>query len=101
MLTLSLAQVRESQPGADPNPTNPDSPHYNKNFYSPEYDDEAYNDLIQHFGREMPDELDFNDVWDTSYLNLVCPEYFYHSWFCGILYTAEPEVSTQSRYMFG
>lgn len=84
--------MKNTNPHPDPNISNPESKHYNKDFYSPEYDDENVNQMIQHYTSEAPDQLDYTDVWDHSYLNLICPEYFYHPWFGGVLYTAEPEV---------
>mmetsp|Transcript_20141 Transcript_20141/g.23221 ORF Transcript_20141/g.23221 Transcript_20141/m.23221 type:complete len:239 (+) Transcript_20141:30-746(+) len=93
--------LKTTNPHADPNPSNPESKHYNKDFYSPEYDDENYNDMIQNYTSEMPDELDYTDVWDHSYLNLICPEYFYHPWFGGVLYTAEPEWTINYPYEKG
>jgi NADH dehydrogenase (ubiquinone) Fe-S protein 8 len=44
------------------------------------------------YGRETPDELDFADVWESTYTNFICPEYFYHFFFCGIIYSFETEV---------
>lgn len=42
--------------------------HHNKNFYDPilDYDDELKDD-IRLYGRDKPDELDFTDVWESSY----------------------------------
>ncbi len=71
----------------------PSKPHYNKTFYDPDMDyDEELNDDIRLFGREEPDQLDYSDVWESTYQNLICPEYFYHLFFCGIIYSFETEV---------
>ena len=84
--------MNQSDPIREEIPSDPKSSHYNPHFYNPEIDQEEFNDIISNHGREEPKELDFTDVWETSYLNLLNPEYFYHSWFCGFLYTLEPEV---------
>ena len=34
----------------------------------------------------------FTDVWDSTYLGLICPEYWSFTFFVGVLYTFEPEV---------
>jgi hypothetical protein len=47
---------------------NESDPHYNKAFYMPEYDDISdIKDHITLFSREKPSELDFSDVWETTY----------------------------------
>ena len=33
------------------------------------------------YGREREPELDFTDVWENTYMNYICPEYFYHFFF--------------------
>mmetsp|Transcript_25152 Transcript_25152/g.22183 ORF Transcript_25152/g.22183 Transcript_25152/m.22183 type:complete len:186 (+) Transcript_25152:198-755(+) len=35
----------------------------------------------------------FTDVWDSTYLGLICPEYWSFTFFVGVLYTFEPEWS--------
>jgi hypothetical protein len=49
-------------------------------------------------GRNEPDDLDFGDVSDATYMNVhsfvnywISPEYFYPVFFCGVLYSFEPE----------
>jgi len=72
----------------------PNGKHYNPSFFNPEIDESPPDgELIYNYGRQLPDDLDFTNVWDHSYLNLICPEYFYHSWFCGFLYTFETEYT--------
>ena len=44
------------------------------------------------YGREREPELDFTDVWENTYMNYICPEYFYHFFFCGIIFSLETEV---------
>jgi len=83
--------INKSSAGADVNPSNEGTRHLNKEFYNPDLDLEDVNENITLYGREKPDELSFTDVWDTSYFNVICPEYFYHTWFCGFLTTIEPE----------
>lgn len=79
--------------GFAPNSKDPNGPHYNKSFYDKDLDyDEELHDDIRLFGREKPDELDYTDVWESSYLSLISPEFFYHVFFCGLLYTFENEV---------
>jgi hypothetical protein len=53
------------------------------------------------YGRETPDELDFADVWESTYTNFICPEYFYHFFFCGIIYSFETEVFFQFKLLSG
>ena len=42
--------------------------HYNKSFYDPnlDFDDELKDDITL-YGRDIPDDLDYTDVWETSY----------------------------------
>ena len=87
-----LVWINKSSVGADANITEQTAQHYNKHYYNPELDDQDTNENITLYGREKPDELDFTDVWDTTYFGVTCPEYFYHTWFCGFLTTIEPEV---------
>jgi hypothetical protein len=75
------------------NNEDPNSKFYNKFWYHPEYDDyETHNDNIALYTRDVPDELDFEDVWDGAWNNIMMPEYFYFAFFCGAIYTFEPEV---------
>jgi NADH dehydrogenase (ubiquinone) Fe-S protein 8 len=41
------------------------------------------------------------DVWESSYQNLINPEYFYHFFFCGIIYGFEPEYTINYPYEKG
>lgn len=50
-------------------------------------------DHITMYGREREPELDFTDVWENSFMNYVCPEYFYHFFFCGVIFSLETEVN--------
>ena len=44
------------------------------------------------YGREREPELDFTDVWENTYMNYIFPEYFYHFFFCGVIFSLETEV---------
>lgn len=64
-----------------------------KAWYHPEYDDyDTHNDNIRLYSREEPDELDFEEVWDGAWNNMMMPDFFYFAFFCGVIYTFEPEV---------
>ena len=102
-LKLSLQQkksfsifINNPTVGLPLNSNDPKGPHFNSSFYDPDLDyDEELQDDIRLFGREKPDELDYTDVWESTYLSLICPEFFYHVFFCGFLYTLENEVYTK------
>lgn len=80
--------------GFSKNVSDPKSKFFNKSYYDPNIDfDEEIQDDVRMFGNEKPDELEFTDVWESAYSNLICPEYFYHFFFCSFLYTFEPEVT--------
>ncbi|KAL4450992.1 hypothetical protein ABPG74_021314 [Tetrahymena malaccensis] len=84
---IQRSNIHEEAPN-----TSIEAKHHNKTFYDPILDiDEDLKDDIRLYGRDKPDELDFTDVWESSYQNIICPEYFYHFWFCGIVYSFEPE----------
>lgn len=54
--------------GATPNNADPESKFYNKTFYNPDLDYENELDTdVRLYGREIPDELDYTDVWESSY----------------------------------
>ena len=93
MIHLLIVFLNQSDPIREKIPSDPTKKHYNPHFYNPEIDIEEFNEVIGNYGRDKPDELDFTDVWDISFINLLNPEYFYHSWFCGFLYTFETEVN--------
>ncbi len=50
------------------------------------------NDHITMYGREREPELDYSDVWENTYMNYICPEFFYHFFFCGVIFSLETEV---------
>ena len=50
------------------------------------------NDHITMYGREREPELDYSDVWENTYMNFLNPEYFYHFFFCGVIFSLETEV---------
>ncbi|EGR27071.1 NADH-ubiquinone oxidoreductase, putative [Ichthyophthirius multifiliis] len=84
---IQRSNIREEPPNSDPQ-----SPHYNKSFNNENLDfNQEYQYDITLFNRQQPDEIDFADCWEHSYQNVFCPEYFYHFWFCGIVYSFEPE----------
>ena len=45
------------------------------------------------YGREREPELTYTDVWENSFMNIINPEYFYHFFFCGIIFSLETEVN--------
>eukprot|EP01017_Pseudomicrothorax_dubius_P011955 TRINITY_DN1463_c0_g1_i10.p1 TRINITY_DN1463_c0_g1~~TRINITY_DN1463_c0_g1_i10.p1 ORF type:complete len:239 (-),score=56.22 TRINITY_DN1463_c0_g1_i10:39-755(-) len=98
----NLSVYIKDRPGADPNPPAELTKHANKAFYNPDLDmDDVIQDNIKLYGREKPDELDYSDVWDSTYENVFSPEYFYHSFFCGWIYTLETEYTINYPYEKG
>eukprot|EP01015_Nassula_variabilis_P022913 TRINITY_DN423_c0_g1_i4.p1 TRINITY_DN423_c0_g1~~TRINITY_DN423_c0_g1_i4.p1 ORF type:complete len:270 (+),score=55.20 TRINITY_DN423_c0_g1_i4:66-875(+) len=84
--------INNSLVGGDKNPSSPDSKFHNKSFYDPDYDDaELFSADIRMYGKDKPDELDFTDVWDHSYMSFMLPEFLSHIFICGIIYSFEPE----------
>ena len=51
------------------------------------------NDHISMYSREREAGLSWADVWDNSFWNLLCPEFFYHAYFTGLIYSLETEVT--------
>lgn len=73
--------IKERYPGREKPEVDKKSKFYNKTFYNPDLDyEEEYNSHISIYGIELPDVLDFTDVWENHYNNYICPEYFYHFW---------------------
>jgi NADH dehydrogenase (ubiquinone) Fe-S protein 8 len=49
----------------------------------------------------MPDDLDWSDVWEHAYQEIINPEYFYHFYFVAVLFSMEPEWTINYPYEKG